>query len=213
MEPSTPSAKELEKPPEPQKLPDKVLRAIKALMQGQAHDPEWRVLWEHFAPKLEGVAYKYGLSTEERKDVVQNTFLKVFNYGETLRDENRFWPFFWRIACREAITIIKKRGQDGTPPDDELVDRSNSEAEIHDRLQLEECFKKMPSYLRQTCLLFWVQNLPQKEVARIVQVKIKTVQEYLYRARQFLRQCLEEKVVKTEKVEMAGKDVDKPMLE
>ena len=170
-----------------------------------AQRAEWRTLYEHFGPKLDYLAYKFGLNKDDRDDVVQEIFKRVFCHIHTLREVEKFNSWFREIARNEMRRFIHRH----LPPEslEQLQDSSGrsevlaAEALEHNspqenafaRLlteQLEDCIKRLPERMQETVVLYYVEGCSQREVARIMQVAIPTVKEQLQRARKLLWECL-----------------------
>ncbi len=80
-------------------------------------------------PKTQHVAFQKLLSTYQRplynhirnmvldhddaNDVLQNTFVKVFQYLKNFKGESKLFSWMYRIATNEAITFINQRSKRG----------------------------------------------------------------------------------------------------
>jgi RNA polymerase sigma factor (sigma-70 family) len=80
-------------------------------------------------PKTQNVAFQKLLSTYQRPlynhirnmvldhddahDVLQNTFVKVFQYLKNFKGESKLFSWMYRIATNEAITFINQRSKRG----------------------------------------------------------------------------------------------------
>jgi len=206
--------------PETRRLPGEVLQAATALQQGNAGKREWKIIWEYFRPKLDGIAHHYGLQDFDRDDVVQKIFIRVFKYKEKLRYPRQFETWFLAIAYNEMKRFVSQprrlvyvenfpeerdwegEAEEQIPAPDDADEKSISEA-AHQRLlqQIKACIDAMPPRRRQACRFCWSERLPQKEVAAIMQISVKGVQRQLNLAKKFLRQCLASKTPETETME------------
>ena len=174
-----------------------------------AHLPEWRLLYDHYGPKLDYLAFRFGMNNHDRDDVVQEIFLRVFLHIDALAEVEKFDSWFRTVSyhemCRflgsgnrrrrfEAAESLQNDRATDTGPDfapDPLA-REESMVREHMLRRLEDCIERLPPRMRQTLKLFCVQGLAQEEVAKIMQVAVYTVKEQLQRARKALRACLQQ---------------------
>jgi len=77
------------------------------------------VLVKKFSEQLYWQIRKIVLSHDDANDVLQNTFLKVWNNLDNFRGESKLLTWLYRIAINESITFInKERSQNNIPIDD-----------------------------------------------------------------------------------------------
>ena len=53
------------------------------------------------------------LDHDDANDVLQNTFVKVFQYLKNFKGESKLFSWMYRIATNEAITFINQRSKRG----------------------------------------------------------------------------------------------------
>jgi RNA polymerase sigma-70 factor (ECF subfamily) len=174
-----------------------------------AHLPEWRLLYDHYGPKLDYLAFRFGMNNHDRDDVVQEIFLRVFRHIDTIVEVEKFDSWFRAVSYHEMCRFIgsgrrrrRLEAAEGVPdehaaevwpdlaPDQIAREESMEREQILQRL--EDCIARLPPRMRQTLRLFCVQGHAQDEVAKIMQVAVYTVKEQLQRARKALRACLQQ---------------------
>ncbi|MGH7495952.1 MAG: RNA polymerase sigma factor [bacterium] len=171
--------------------------------------PEWRILYDHYGPKLDYLAFRFGMNNHDRDDVVQEIFLRVFRHIDTLVEVEKFDSWFRAVSYHEMCRFIgsgrrrrKFEASEAVPNDTaaevwaDLAPEQFAREESMRREQilqrLEACIERLPPRMRQTLRLFCVQGHTQEEVAKIMQVAVYTVKEQLQRARKALRACLQQ---------------------
>ena len=65
-------------------------------------------LYHHFAPRLMGVCFRYAIDQEEAKDLLQESFIKIYEKISTYRDGS-FEGWIHRIAVNTALDNYRKR--------------------------------------------------------------------------------------------------------
>jgi RNA polymerase sigma-70 factor (ECF subfamily) len=140
-------------------------------------------------------------------DIIQETFLKVQQNIESLRDPSRLSSWIFRIAhnlCQDHFRRLKKSRRE------ERIDREETEdldealiqkglgiqKELEQR-QMGECVQNqinlLPESLRTVLVLFDIMEFSHQESADILGITVKNVKVRLHRARKRLKAILEEK--------------------
>lgn len=138
---------------------------------------------------------------EEARDIVQVTFLRVWEHRD--RFDARWSPNTWmfRIANNLAIDHLRARRTRERSTEPVRVHlrqvgsggRSNNASRLQER-EVMEIFEEMAGELtekqRAVFLLREVEELPSQEVAEIVGCRESTVRNHLFNARKTLRRAL-----------------------
>ena len=135
-------------------------------------------------------------STEEAEDVVQETFVRVYQHRQSFNFQHCFSTWIYTIALNLARNELRKRKKFKFL---EISDMQGNEAEIAVDPDLpssfpkvlEKAIKELPEKYRAAFMLRDVQELPYVEVAGVLDVPLGTVKSRVNRARQMLREKLE----------------------
>ena len=94
------------------------------------------------------------INHEDANDVLQNVFIKVWNYLDNFREEANLYTWLYRIATNETLTFLDKEKRRKT------LDISDDENGIANKLQAERGFdpNKIEWKLQQA-----IQSLPEKQ--------------------------------------------------
>jgi len=159
--------------------------------------------------RYEGALYRLAWrmlrSHEEARDVVQETFLRVFRALSTYDQERRFSTWILRIATNLCIdhcrrrrikwVSIDEREEDDERPSLPLVapgaapDERHRDAALAERL--DEYIGRLPPIYRTIIELRYRQHLAYDEVAEVLGVPLGTVKARLHRAHRQLKDRLE----------------------
>jgi RNA polymerase sigma-70 factor, ECF subfamily len=139
-------------------------------------------------------------------DLTQETFLRVQNNLEALKDPSKVSSWVFRIAynlCQDhfrRVKISKKEerinGEGESDFGDALIQlEKNVQKELEQR-QMGECVQEqidlLPEPLKTVLVLHEILGLDQNEVAEILGITIKNVKVRLHRARKKLKLILED---------------------
>ncbi len=73
--------------------------------------PAQRGLYNHFAPLMLGVCYRYTKSVADAEDVLQEGFIKVFRNLKQFKFEGELGAWIRRIMVTTAINYLKKNAR------------------------------------------------------------------------------------------------------
>src|SRR5215208_209582 len=65
-------------------------------------------LYEHFAPAMLGVCFRYTKSIDDAEDVLQEGFVKVFRYLHQYKYEGELGAWVRKIMVNTALNYLKK---------------------------------------------------------------------------------------------------------
>ena len=154
-------------------------------------------LYKEIAPRLTNWLVSSGSSYHEACDLVQNTFLKIWNMRGDLRDNSSDVS---GLAFTIARNLRKNQIRDDSRLSfvDEIKDEdagsvgpaaSPSDSEYL-RKRLTDAFSKLPPILREAYTLFQIGEMSIQEIANQTGVSENLVKVRIFRAKQKLREIL-----------------------
>ncbi len=69
-----------------------------------------RQLYEHFAPAMLGVCFRYTKSISDAEDILQEGFIKVFKYLHQFKSEGELGAWIRKVMVNTALNYLKKTG-------------------------------------------------------------------------------------------------------
>ncbi len=128
------------------------------------------------------------LKNEERvEDAIQNTILKAYENIEKLKKYEYFKTWIIRILINECKIIIKKEKRVI------YLEENNIKSDYKDKykdLDLERALNIIDEDLRELIVLYYFDDIPQKEIAKILNINEVTVRTRLLRGRKKLYELL-----------------------
>ena len=158
-------------------------------------------LYKNIAPRLTNWLVASGSSYHEACDLVQNTFLKIWNMRDDLRDDEAAVS---GLAFTIARNLRKNLARDNArltfvdeirEEDAGSVDPAELPSEVEARnaelrRRLSEAFAKLPPILREAYTLFQIGEVPIREIANQTGVSENLVKVRIFRAKEKLREIL-----------------------
>jgi RNA polymerase sigma-70 factor, ECF subfamily len=124
-------------------------------------------------------------------DIVQDTFVKLQRYKHNYSPKNgTLKSYLFQIAYRLMITKLnrRKKWRNLLPF---LTPIQSEEFHHSDRLTIREAIAKLPEIQRAVVILFYYHDMPQEEIAKILEVPKGTVKSRLHVAIKKLKEELE----------------------
>lgn len=132
------------------------------------------------------VSYSLLPNRYDQDDAVQETVKVALLKWETLRDDRAIKPWLTRILINECYSILRKRKRE-IPTDDVLVEVPMSgDREIIEALMLLEPRHRLPMTLS------YIEGYTTREIGQIMRLPESTVKSRLKRARELLRNIMDE---------------------
>lgn len=157
-----------------------------------------RQLYEHFAPAMLSVCYRYTKSMADAEDVLQEGFVKVFLNLKQYKFQGELGGWIRRIMVTTAINYLKRNARYQTDllfPDDHLHVVSNDhhpEVKMQAK-ELADLIRQLPPGYQTIFNLYAVEGFNHVEIGKILGIQESTSRSQYARARNLLIQWIEQK--------------------
>lgn len=148
---------------------------------------------DQFVRKYYVSIYQYCyLHTHDRtcsEDMTQDTFVNFFEALMRGTNIEKSKSYLYRIAGNIIKNHYKKKKE---LPYAELPETSeNHVADVERRLDIENAVDELPEELKETAILFFFQELKQKEIAELLNIKLSLVKYRVARVKELLSESME----------------------
>ena len=186
-----------------------VLSLVQRAKNGEL--PAFDSLILRYRQRLYAVIYNMTMNAEDAADLTQETFVKAFRSLAKFREKSSFYTWLYRIGVNLTLTHLKRRkirkffsfdqaSEDGGISKDlEAVSSTSATSvkkalnnELHEKLN--EALSKLSDKHRTIVVLFEIDGLGHKEIAKIMKCTEGTVRSRLFYAKQQLQSYLSEYV-------------------
>lgn len=131
-----------------------------------------------------------GAKKEDAEDIIQNTFYKVYTLLDDLTESN-IRPWFFRVALNEYIDLKRKKEQQNIYLTEEIYAKLQyTDSEFDALLNKDEIFyllKDVKKEYKEAFFLKYYYDFSYEEIATILDIKVSSVKQKLYRARKFIQ--------------------------
>ena len=140
------------------------------------------------------------------EDIVQDAFLQAYKKLSTLKDPNQFAGWLYVIANRLCIDWMRKRKwmrehkfvmqslEDTSAEEIEkssytyhVSEQSRTESTEHCHALVKKLLEKLPESERTVVMLYYLDEMPTKEIGKFLGVSVNTIVSRLHRARKRLQ--------------------------
>ncbi len=164
----------------------------------------FHILVESLRSRIYNLAIRLTRNPDDAEEILQETFLAVFDKIHTFQGKSRLSTWIYAIASNAALSRIRKNsgqavtfsGEDALNIDQSLLRNKTTlfdinrddpvlQKELMERLN--EAIDSLPEGYREIFLLKEIEHLPIKDIAEIFQINPGAIKTRLHRARLYLR--------------------------
>lgn len=149
-----------------------------------------RMLFERYAGKMMGVAMRYAQDSMEAEDMLQDAFIKVFQYIGQFKFEGSFEGWIRRIVVNTAIRHLERKKmsfreiEDHSPHNPQIDPHAYMHMGEADLLKL---IGQLPEGYRLVFNLSVIEGYSHEEIAEMLHIQAGTSRSQLVKARKMLQ--------------------------
>lgn len=181
---------------------DDVNRAIELLRSGVDKEQSFRAIFDRYYVPVQRFFAKRVFSAEDRLDLTQETFLRVYKGIGGFRGEAQFGTWLFRIAHNTYLKWLRKADRPEVfigGDDSEVIENGHASVDPNPldkamgrerRLVVRKAIADLPDQMRKCTQLRIEQDLSYREIASTMRLSIETVKVHLFQARKKLKESL-----------------------
>ena len=156
-------------------------------------------LYQMYVEELSSVCYRYVPDDNDAKDVLQNSFVKIFTSMSTFeyRDEASFRGWMIKIVVNEALHFLRERKKllftelheadvQQSADEEEPASDSLSADELH------QLISELPDGYRTVINLYSFEGCSHQKIAELLGITVSTSGSQLYYAKRLLSRKIKE---------------------
>lgn len=173
----------------------------------QGGDPSgFNEIFNKYKSRVVNLSYRFVRNQEAAEDIAQEVFLKVYEKKVHHDAKAKFSTWLYRVTVNASLDFIRKKKFVGRSLDEEtqtpkgrketllerLIDpRSSSLTDTLEKEELKAIVQKeisqLPEKLRLPILLYQFEEMPYREIAKILGLSQKAVERRIYHAKERLK--------------------------
>lgn len=184
---------------------ERIALAVRGFQRGEHPEKCFRIIFDHFYQVVQKFFARRVATPEDRLDLTQETFLRVYKGLKGFRREADFGTWLFRIAFNTHLkwrdrTRISEASHPPPAADaerswegDELISVAPQPTPLDDTLRqerrrmLDEAIEELPGQMRRCTRMRIYQDLSYREIATALRLSIETVKVHLFQARKKLK--------------------------
>ena len=171
----------------------------------QGNGRSFGILVERWEQRIFRFICRYTGSSEDARDITQDTFTKAFQNLSKLSDPARFSSWLYKIALNECrMRFRRTRGVRQISLEDVQPEAENREHQKIDTPEetavrnesverLKQAFERLPEEQKEVILMKEYQGLRFREISGILGIPLSTAKSRLYLGLKTLRKIMEER--------------------
>ena len=159
-------------------------------------------LYQMYIGELSSVCYRYIPTDDDAKDVLQNSFVKIFTSIATLeyRGEESLKAWMKKVVANEALTFLRNKKklqfiEQNTIADEPQADNEAPDTERITPAELHQLISELPDGYRTVVNLYVFENYSHRQIAELLGIKEGTSASQLHYAKQWLTRRIKELII------------------
>ncbi|SNS02343.1 RNA polymerase sigma-70 factor, ECF subfamily [Belliella buryatensis] len=151
------------------------------------------MLYKQFYGYAMSIALRYSNSRDESCEIVNDSFMKMFDKLHQYNEENSFKGWFRRILVNTSIDYYRKNVKHFAIMDIDQLEVESLNPEVIDHLSKEDILsllRELPDMLRIVFNMYEIEGFAHNEIGDQLGIPASSSRGYLARA----KQCLREKI-------------------
>ena len=175
------------------------VQLIRSILSGD--DEAFSTLVEKYQKRVHALAWRKIGDFHYAQEITQDTFLQVYKKLPTLKNPNQFAGWLYVIANRLCLNWMRKKkpamqSLEGTSAEETerfsyihyVSEQHETEASEHRCEIVKKLLARLPESERTVMTLYYLGEMPAKEIGKFLGVSVKTVHSRLHRARKRLQE-------------------------
>jgi RNA polymerase sigma factor (sigma-70 family) len=162
------------------------------IQKAKSRDPRsLERLYKHFYGYAMSVALRYSGNREEACEIVNDSFMKVFDKIDQFSPENSFKGWLRRILINTSVDYYRKNLKYMVLMDIEKADAASYQSSIIEELSREDILdmlRELPEILRIIFNMYEIEGYKHNEIADALNIPSSSSRTYLARAKEKLRE-------------------------
>lgn len=173
------------------------VQLIRSTLSGD--DAAFNALVKKYQKGVHALAWRKIGDFHHAEEITQDTFLQVYKKLPTLKNPNQFAGWLYVIANRRCLNWLRKKrpaiqSLEGTSAEETerfsynhyVSEQRETEASEHRYELVKKLLARLPESERTVMTLYYLSEMPAKEIGKFLGVSVKTVHSRLHRARKRL---------------------------
>lgn len=168
---------------------------IRCMQDAKTQEKGLRMLMDAYQTRLYWHIRRLVVDHCVAQDVLQDTFVKVYQNFHQFKQESKLYTWLYRISTNEALQHLNKQNKMKMMDEDadyhlrnSIAPLENEEDKIH--LLLNEAIDKLPEKQKLVFNMRYFDDLPYEEISQIVDMSVGTLKTNYHYAKQKIEEYI-----------------------
>ncbi len=179
-----------------------VTKLVEGCKRGEALSQ--RKLLDKYTPLLYNISLRYAVDRAQAKDILQDSWINIFNGFLNYRHEGKLEGWMSRIVINTALRKLNSKEMKQSVYTNTFFDPPIEEPTALNELQYDDLLRlvnQLPEVSREVFKMAVIDGLKHKEIAELIRIQESTSRAHLTRAKRKLQELIRD----YDKVEFYGK--------
>lgn len=165
---------------------------VSELREGNEH--AFEKIYHLYSPRLYGKLVKLVKSDSHAQEILQDVFLKLWEYKKSIDPEKSFRSFLFKIAENKVYDFFRKAARDKTLELELIASCSANFNMIEEYTPVEEnliilqkAIEMLPPQRQQVFRLCKLEGKSYKEVSELLGISVSTISDHIVKGTKFIR--------------------------
>ena len=152
---------------------------VRRFQSGAEREPAFTAIVGRYQEKLYWHIRRLVVSHEDANDVLQNTFLKVWNGLDGFREESKLFTWLYRIATNESLGFLEQKKRRSTLPLGEAGPDMSEKLAVEDgydasriEWKLQTAIQRLPEKQRLVFCLRYYDEMPYEAMSEVLDTSV-----------------------------------------
>lgn len=153
-----------------------------------------RELMNRYAPALYSVALRYAVDRQDAKDILQESFIKIYNHLDSYNEQGKFKAWMTKITVNTALRNRTKLSYKNSVSVDSFYNEPSEENMGLEELKYDDLLRlinALPDTLREVLKMAIIDDMSHREIAELLNIEESTSRAHLSRARRKLQELID----------------------
>jgi RNA polymerase sigma-70 factor (family 1) len=155
-------------------------------------------IYRTYAPRLFGKLLKLVKSEAYAQEILQDVFLKVWEYKQSIDPQKSFRSFLFKMAENKAYDFFRKAARDKSKEAELIALSCETDINIADYTvddenfkMLEKAIESLPPQRQQIFRLCKLEGKSYKEVGELLNISVSTISDHIVKGTKTIREYFE----------------------
>lgn len=178
-------------------MPKVETEIISLISQIKTKEKGFNLLLKTYKVRLYWHIRRLVVQHEVAEDVLQNTFLKIYQNIEKFKHQSSLYTWIYRIATNEALQEIQKMKKNLSIDDEQMPDYLEGKVQNElkytaDEIQvfLEKAIQKLPEKQKLVFIMRYYDEMPYEKMSEILEMSVVTLKTNYHYAKNKVEQYI-----------------------